>query len=541
MKASDRRLASRSLPMGLAAMLGALPVATAGGGSTGGPSYASLHDLAREEIYARRAADWRNGALVYQVIVDRFAESADLEAKRHLYPEPKRLLPWDEEPRQGTYLEEVEVWSHEIDFWGGDLQSLRRELQWIEELGADVLYLNPIVLAYTNHKYDAQDFFAISPEYGTRDDLRSLTADVHSAGMRIVLDGVFNHMGRTSPWFQGFMEGDPQWKNWFYAGDEYEMGYRGWYNVANLPELNLENPAVRERLFLAPDSVVQGYLAEGIDGWRLDVAFDIGYKYLGELTRAAHATRPGSVVIGEIWNYPDEWSPSVDGVMNMTLRHLIFETVRGNLSAPMMGRHTERLIEDAGIEPLLKAWLVLDNHDTPRLKHELSEEWQQRMAQVLQFTLPGSPVIYYGVELGMTGGHDPEQRGPMRWDLATDDNETLQWTRQLIAARRESPALRHGDFRLMDSESGFAFIRHTNRVADMRIVIVNPSDEEMDELLVVRDSKMMNNTQMQDVLSDRSFQIYSGTLRVTLPPQSYVILRPTIEDTIEYNFFKRVW
>jgi len=526
-----------------AALLAAAPVVTAyAEGATGGTAYASVHDLAVEKTYARRAADWRNGALVYQVIVDRFAESDDLDAKRELYPAPKRLREWSEEPRQGTYLDEVEVWSHEIDFWGGDLQSLRRELDWIEELGVDVLYLNPIVLAYTNHKYDAQDFFEISPEYGTRDDLRALTADVHTAGMRIVLDGVFNHMGRTSPWFQAFMNDDPEWAGWFYKGDEYNMGYRGWYNVANLPELNLENPTVRERLFLAPDSVVQGYLAEGIDGWRLDVAFDMGFTYLGELTRAAHATRPGSLVIGEIWNYPAEWSPSVDGVMNMTLRHMILETLRGNISGPLFGRHVERMIDDTGIEPLLKAWIILDNHDTPRLTNELPQPWQQRMAQVLQFTLPGSPCIYYGVELGMTGGHDPEQRGPMRWDLANEENETLRWTRSLIDARNSSPALRHGDFRLLDTEGGLAFLRHTNRAADTRIVLANPSEQEMREVLIVRESKMMSGTRMQCMLDDdRSFQVYSGTMHVTLPPHSFAVLQPVIEETVEYNFFKRVW
>jgi cyclomaltodextrinase / maltogenic alpha-amylase / neopullulanase len=135
---------------------------------------------------------------VYQVLVDRFAPSANLDAKRSLYPAPKVLRTWSEVPKKGTYREDVRVWSHEIDFWGGDLQSTRSKLDYVQGLGADVLYLNPINLAYTNHKYDALDYQKVSPEFGSRDDMKALAVDVHKRGMKLVLDGVFNHMGRNS-------------------------------------------------------------------------------------------------------------------------------------------------------------------------------------------------------------------------------------------------------------------------------------------------------------------------------------------------------
>jgi putative heme-binding domain-containing protein len=165
-----------------------------------------LNDF-RDRI-AARDADWRAGAVVYQVFVDRFAPSENLHAKTGLYPAPKRLREWHETPAKGHFVESAGVWSHEIDFWGGDLQSVRARLGHLEAIRADVLYLNPIHLAYTNHKYDSADYLEISPEYGTRADLRMLVGDAHARGMKVVLDGVFNHCGKTMPEFLAAKAGD---------------------------------------------------------------------------------------------------------------------------------------------------------------------------------------------------------------------------------------------------------------------------------------------------------------------------------------------
>lgn len=505
--------------------------------------YANTTDRARAEIFAERAADWRNGALVYQVIVDRFAPAADLEAKAHLYPAPKRLRTWEEVPTGGTFNEEVQVWSHEIDFWGGDLESLRGRLGYIQDLGVDVLYLNPIHLAYTNHKYDAQDYFAVSPEYGTREDVGDLAAALHERGMRLMLDGVLNHMGRTSPKFQAALA-DPESDEaeWFNVGSDYEMGYRGWYDVANLPELNLESEDVRDRLWNDRDSVIQGYLREEkIDGWRLDVAFDIGFAYLEELTEAAHRAREKSLIIGEIWNYPEQWFPAVDGVMNMTARELILRTVRNEVPADHASELMAQMIEDAGLENMLKSWIILDNHDTPRLRTVLEEREQQKLAQILQFTIPGSPCIYYGVELGMEGGNDPEMRAPMRWDLVEDDNEFLSWMRTLISLRQSSPALRYGDYRHLESRNALAFVRTTDRVEDTTVVVANPSSMTVRETILTRDSKLMNYQKLRDQLgSGVELTVLSGLLDFEIPPQTAWVLQPVISDTIEYNAYKRV-
>jgi len=160
--------------------------------------YANETDHALIPVMAAREKDWRIGAISYQVMVDRFVPSRHLDAKRALYPFPKRLRDWSEVPTAGPYVERQQVWQHEIDFWGGDLDSLMTRLDYVQGLGAEVLYLNPIHLAYTNHKYDALDYEAVSPEFGTRADVKRLADELHRRGMRLVLDGVFNHMGRRS-------------------------------------------------------------------------------------------------------------------------------------------------------------------------------------------------------------------------------------------------------------------------------------------------------------------------------------------------------
>ncbi len=516
-----------------------LPVATQAQSTM---SYANAFDQAQAGVFAAREKDWRNGAVVYQVFVDRFAPPANLEAKRALYPAPKVLHPWTDLPTPGHYVESAKVWSQEIDFWGGDLKSLQGKLGYVQGLGVDVLYLNPIALAYTNHKYDALDYKQVSPEYGTRDDAKALAADLHRRGMKLVLDGVFNHMGRQSPIFKQ-AEADPKspYRNWFVFGKQYPGGVRSWAQYQNLPELNLEHPKVRDYLWGDADSVVRGWLRDGVDGWRLDVAFDIGFRFLGELTQTAHAEKPGSLVVGEIANYPQEWFPSVDGVLGFTLRQLILRIAGGRIDTATGGRMIARLIADAGVDHMLKSWTYLGNHDTERLATALPDEASRRLAQVLQFTLPGSPNVYYGDELAMPGGSDPESRAPMRWDQVRDDNAALAWMKQLVAMHRKSRALRIGDFRLAEAHKLFAFERRTERAADSVIVVVNASSAAVSESVLLTDSKLMDGTPLVDLLGRHEpLRIASSMLDVTLPAHGFLVLQPDVRPQGGYTNYKRV-
>jgi glycosidase len=496
-------------------------------------------------VYEDREKDWRNGAIVYQVLVDRFAPAANLDAKRSLYPAPKTLRAWTDEARAGTYVESARVWSHEIDFWGGDIASLRGKLDHVQGLGADVLYLNPIHLGYTNHKYDSLDFLAVSPEYGTRADVKALAQDLRARGMKLVLDGVFNHMGRQSPAFRQ-AEADPKaaTRDWFVFGPQFPGGARTWKGVPNLPELNLENAAVRRHIWEGRDSVVRGYLRDGVDGWRLDTAYELGPVFLSQLTEAAHKEKPGSLVIGEIVNYPTGWMPAMDGVMNFHLRTLLLALVRGELPVATASTMLSRMVGDTGIEPLLKSWALLDNHDVPRLATVLPDVDRRHLAQVLQFTLPGSPNLYYGAEVGMTGGEDPAQRGPMRWDLVASGHPEMSWTRQLIMLRKQQRALRIGDYRTAVGTQLLAFERHTDRAADTVLVLANPGDRPVSEFVQWRNGAMMDNVALRDLLpvpaGTPALRVSSGFVQATVPPRSARVLAPDLSPEGGYSVFKRV-
>lgn len=503
--------------------------------------YASTHDRAVAGRYEAREADWRNGALVYQVIVDRFAPSADLAAKAHLYPAPKRLRQWDEAPTQGVYLDSHQVWSHEIDFWGGDIASLRARLDYIEQLGADVVYLCPIHLAWTNHGYDALDYQQVRPEYGTRADVQALAADLHDRGIKLVLDGVLNHMGRHSRAFQDALTNpETTTRGWFDFNPDYPGGSRAWANAVNLPELVVENPDLRQYLWESPDSVVRSWLRDGIDGWRLDVAFELGFGYLGDITRAAHAERPGSLVLGEMPNYPAEWLGVLDAVLHFTLREILLGIANQRFSASHASNFLKQFYADCDYEHLLKSWIYLDNHDTARLTDMVADPAGRWLASVLQFTLPGSVNLYYGSELGQTGGIDPANRAPMRWDWANQHNPVLAGIRQLVDIRKAHRALRVGDLRWLVTERLIGFERYTDHVRDAVVVLANPSGEQVHETVLVPDSKLMDRWGLEDLLTGRRYQNFRGTLTVDLAPGQVLVLSPRTQPHHGYTAYKRI-
>lgn len=508
--------------------------------------YSTKFEQGLQSTMLRRETDWRCGAIVYQVLVDRFAPAQDLAEKQHFYPDPKVLKRWDEVPRHGEYLESHQLWSHEIEFWGGDLSSLNENLEYIQKLNVDVLYLNPIHDGYTNHKYDSLDFKSVSAEFGSREDVKKLAAAVHSKNMKLVLDGVFNHMGQHSECFK-MAQSDPNsvYRSWFYFSDDevqYKDGYRCWDNASNLPELNLENQAVRDYLYIDDDSVVKGYLRDGVDGWRLDVAHDIGFNYLEELTEHAHQVSPEALVVGEVWSYPEQWLGAVDGIMNLTMRHWIINSVLGTLPARLANQQLKQMVDDCDFDKLLMSWVLLDNHDTKRLATVMPELVLRQLATVLQFTVPGSPNLYYGTELGMEGGDDPEMRAPMRWDLVSKQNEMLVWTLKLIEIRKNHRALRVGEFRAIVSEELIAFVRYTDRVEDACFILVNPNNRVVSEHLMLPYSKLMNMGDMIELLGQypTKLRISASYLTVDMPPQSAAIFKANTAPNNGYSTYKRV-
>jgi len=482
---------------------------------------------AETSSFDERRADWRNGAITYQVFVDRFAPTTNLEAKAKLYSAPKSLRPWSELPKREKPAEDSILWTHELAFWGGDLKSLSGKIDYLKELGIDALYLNPIVEAQSNHKYDAIDYYKIAPEYGNFEDLKNLSSQLHNNNMRLILDGVFNHIGFQSHWFQDALNNhNSRYRDWFLFDKTITNGYVGWWGVANLPEFDWSNSEILNEIVTKPESVIRHYFDYGIDGWRLDVAFEMSPQALKAISDVSHQEKPGSLVIGEVWNYPKDWTNSLDAVMNFTLRELMFNFAKGQLSGDVFTKQIHQMVKDTGIEAILRSWLLLDNHDTKRLMTLYPDQDQRRLLQALQMTLPGAPLIYYGVELGMEGGEDPENRAPMRWDLLQPDNEAFKYLTHLIALRQSHPALKVGNYTPLISNQALAFLRTTDRIDETIVVVANNSNKSISETLMLQDPRIMNGEEFVDLLSGRIYPSRSAILKLNIPSQTVMILKP---------------
>lgn len=482
-----------------------------------------------KQKFKKREQDWKNGAIVYQVIVDRFAPSAKLEQKKNLYASPLRLMKWHQPTERGAFNENAGAWQHELDFWGGDLQSLSERLEYLKKFHVDVLYLNPIFRSLTNHKYDTHDYFEVDPVYGDNDDLRQLVKNAHDMGLKVMLDGVFNHVGRASSLFKQAITDPASSTRKFFRF--YKENPVCWNNVYNLPELNLHNAETRQMIYGDKNSVVRHWIRNcDIDGWRLDVAYEFGPRILSELSEASRQEKPDACIIGEIWNYPAGWSPAVDGVINMHARSIILRMVSGSISAADARRLYAQMIEDCNYEYMLKSWMLLDNHDTPRLASMVKSKQRQMLARVIQFTLPGSVCMYYGSEFGLKGANDPEQRNSMPWHQLDEPSDIFHFHQRLAQIRKNERALKIGDFVPILGLQTFSFMRTTDRVDETIVLCANPSAKKVKELLQLRDGRIHDYTLFSDLLTGKKFMAFSGFIDLEIAPRSALILKPVISD-----------
>ena len=235
--------------------------------------------------------------------------------------------------------------------------------------------------------------------------------------MELTLDAVLNHVSDQHPWFEAARAGDPRWREWFTFLDDGR--YLCWQGHGHLPELRLDHPAVQARLFRDTDSLVQHWLALGVDHWRFDVAQDLGLAVARELVAAVRPRFPQARLLGELVGFPGDWladPAGFDGMMNYWTRTVVLGWLRGEIGARQAHAALRDTLQRCGLAGLLRSWNMLSSHDTPRLVTALGSPARARLAQLLQFTLPGIPLVYYGEELGLEGAADPGCRATMPWD-----------------------------------------------------------------------------------------------------------------------------
>lgn len=483
----------------------------------------------------KRVCSFWNQASFYQIFPDRFAIGRGLTAEEKYrdqrYPYPgQRLARWTDIPVRNP------KGNHQHLFWGGDLPGITERLEEIQALGCDVLYLTPIFQAVTNHKYDTVDYYRIDPAFGTLDDFRELCKETHERGMRLILDGVFNHASRQCKWL---LEGR---EDFFYPLGKGE--YRCWENIPNLVEINLENPAVQNELFFSENSVLKYWLREGADGWRLDCAHDLGPELLQKINRAMKEAFPDSLLIGEVWNYPAAWQDTgMDGIMNYAFQGVVYDYLLGYLGASQAGVFLEEMAKETDGAFLSRCWNMCSSHDVERLGTTLPKEELVRQAILLQYTYPGAPFIYYGEERGMTGGWDPENRGAVNWEEPDRFPERRALIARLNRLRKEKRALTEGRFAsvIVSDERILGFKRRTEDVSEQLIVLINATADPIETRVYLRDGWVMGGTQIFDLDTGEAYRSYAEQFVTTLAPYQYRILEPQIRyDCERYTPYKRV-
>ncbi len=413
--------------------------------------------------------DWVKHAVFYQIFPDRFARSESL-------PKPNNLEPWDTDPTTYGYK-------------GGDLRGVQDRLDWIQDLGVTALYFNPVFQSASNHRYHTHDYYRVDPLLGGDAAFDDLLAECKRRGLRVVLDGVFNHSSRGFFQFNDVLENGASspWLDWFFfsqhPANAYDLtqapGYQAWIGLHALPKFNTDNPQVREFLM----QVGEYWMRKGIDGWRLDVPNEIATEgFWQEFRERVRAINPEAYIVGEIWEDATPWlqGDQFDGVMNylFTEPAIAFtagdrvrpETVEGRGYRPLPAltgeQYADRIDHLLGLYPWeiqLTQLNLLDSHDTARfITIADDDEASVRLGTLLLFTFPGAPSIYYGDEIGLTGGlPDRWARKTFPWDRPeTWNTRMLELHKELIALRRANPALRVGEYqRLYADNDVYTFAR----------------------------------------------------------------------------------
>jgi cyclomaltodextrinase len=474
---------------------------------------------------------WVADAIFYQIFPDRFAQSDRI-------PKPSNLEPWDSPPtRHG--------------FKGGDLLGIAEHLDYLEDLGVTAIYLNPIFQSTANHRYHTHDYYQVDPILGGNKALRSLLDGAHRRGIRVILDGVFNHASRGFFQFNHIVENGPAspYTDWFtinsypprpYEAPRGQHGYESWWNLPALPKLNVATPAVRDFLW----DVACHWIEFGADGWRLDVPSEIDDdEFWREFRRRVKGINPEAYILGELWDDATRWlgGDQFDAVMNYPFaRACLGFFVGDNLRREEIARCGYREIEVLDVQgfadqivrllaryshPVTAVQFnLLGSHDTPRFKTlARGDNSAYRLSTLFQMTYPGAPCIYYGDEIGLEGDHDPGCRGAFPWDEHQWDQELLDYVRRCIALRKAHPALRQGNLtRLLTTHGVLAYGRRLGK--ETLIVILNNNRQPVTLTLPV-DGYLDSGCVLQSTWEDAAYPVHQGRIEgIRVPARSGLVL-----------------
>ncbi|HEX7065965.1 MAG TPA: glycoside hydrolase family 13 protein [Bacillales bacterium] len=415
-----------------------------------------------------RAPEWVKDTVWYQIFPERFANGDTSN-------DPKRALSWGSTEPTPT------------NFFGGDFQGVIDHLDYLEDLGISGIYFTPIFKAHSNHKYDTIDYMEIDPQFGDKEKFRQLVKKCHEKGIRVMLDAVFNHSGYYFPQFQDVLENGAKsrYKDWFHIKDfpiqrNPAPNYDTFAFEPNMPKLNTENPEVRNFLLKVATYWIEEF---DIDGWRLDVANEVDHHFWRDFRRVVKTVKPDTYILGEIWHDSMPWlqGDQFDAVMNYPFTLAALEYfANGTKKADSFANDITNVLNAYPKNINEVAFNLLGSHDTPRVLTECGENKQKaKLLYLFQFTFTGTPCIYYGDEIGMTGGGDPGCRKCMLWDKSAQDQDLFQFMQKLITLRKTEPALKSGGllkFLEADSTSNHLIYSKAFRNETIFIAINNGND-----------------------------------------------------------------
>jgi glycosidase len=468
---------------------------------------------------------WADGAVVYQIFPDRFFNGDKSN-------DPPNISEWGSKPTVDN-------------FFGGDLKGIIAKLDYLSDLGIDAIYLNPIFKATSNHKYDTVNYYEVDPSFGDISDLKELVNKCHDHNIKVILDGVFNHCGFYFAPFQDVLSngGKSKFKDWFYIDNfpicidppNYEcVGYYKW-----MPKLRFKNREVRD-YFL--DVGTYWIKTADIDGWRLDVADEVDFTFWQEFRRAIKNVKKDAILIAETWKDGKDMlrGDQMDSIMNYLFRDALVDYFALN--------KIDTYDFDQIIQNILLSYPnivnnvlynLIGSHDTPRFMELCKGDIRKmQLAVAFQMTFVGMPAIYYGDEIGLTGGNDPDCRMTMNWE--NNDQILLEFYRKIIKTRKNLLPLRYGDFRsIYCDKNTYGFSRHFNGES-IYIIFNNNKEEKLVEMPAFEYAP--NLTCFRDVMGNISykpFEIrnedvfynykeynYKSSFKVLMPAYSFKIIKP---------------
>ncbi|KJD38409.1 cyclomaltodextrinase [Paenibacillus polymyxa] len=453
---------------------------------------------------------WVKDAVFYQIFPERFANGDPSIS-------PEGAEPWGGTPQKDN-------------FFGGDLQGILDHLDHLSELGINAIYMTPVFKATTNHKYDTEDYMEVDPHFGDKKTLKRLVEACHDRGIRVLLDAVFNHSGRTfKPFVDVLEKGEASpYKDWFHVHSfplEVNDGtptYDTFGLEPMMPKLNTEHPEVKRYLL----NVAKHWIEEiGIDGWRLDVADEVDHAFWREFRTTVKQANPDAYILGEMWNESSEWlqGDQFDATMNYPFTYAVNDFFVKKVTdaqsfAFAIGRQLARYPQQASEV----AFNLLDSHDTPRLLTLCGGDKRlMRLAALFQFTYMGAPCIFYGDEIGLDGDADPGCRQCMEWDTDKQDHELFDFYRELIALRKAHPVLRdQGSITFLEAQPEGASLAYERRSdEEVLLVLFNRSDEHHTFELSIPEQEW------QLVFGESQWFVGAKGLHAELPPYEYTVLK----------------